>query len=639
MNRILTFVAIAIIVVASSCTKLPKTSSTASKDIADSTVKATFSKNLRALHAALGALDSLIASAASDTLSKTVVQQAFRTARLAYKRIEFLSEYYAPRTSEEMNGPALVKVGEEFKLEQPTGFQVLEEMLFPDVNLAERDAMLRQVKIMRSLCKRFDDVIIKKTLSDTRIFDAMRLEIARIITLGITGFDSPIAQHSIPEAQAAVEGLAEAFECYAAVLVQKDTAKLQEVRKCFRAAISYLASHAQDFNAFNRLHFIVEFANPLSEALYDVQVLLQIPFLETKRPFRTTAKTLFDPEAFDPTAYAPDYMDSLNLQQVALGKLLFFEPLLSENNQRSCASCHQPEHAFTDGLPRALTIARETHKLRNTPTLINSAFQASSSYDQKTIYLEDRVRFVVHSPDEMKSSLDAAAAKLAKSAEYQALFRAAFGVDNAVTGQHIAQAIASYMRSLIALNSRFDQYMRGDKTKMSESEQRGFNLFAGKAKCATCHFIPFFNGTVPPDFTETEAEVIGVPKEAKWKNAEIDPDIGKMATNGIELNRYMFKTPTLRNVALTAPYMHNGVYKTLDEVMRFYNVGGGKGIGIDLDHQTLPEDKLNLTKQEIQDIIAFMKALTDTTGLTARPTALPRFNDDMLNARKVGGSY
>lgn len=387
------------------------------------------------------------------------------------------------------------------------------------------------------------------------------------------------------------------------------------------------------------MEFIVDIANPISEKLCDAQAALEIPTLKGERVFRTTARTLFDKNALNPMPYAMIFAESLDPKQVELGRLLFYEPLLSENNERSCASCHQPEKAFTDGLSRALAVTRDKTKLRNTPTVINSAFQASSSYDQKTIHLEDRVRFVVHSPDEMHSSLDVAAQKLMQSPDYRARFTAAFNAENSINARNIELAIANYMRSLVSFNSRFDQYVRGDKTKLTEQEQHGFNLFAGKAKCATCHFIPLFNGTVPPNFNETEAEVIGVPKEPKWKNAEIDPDIGKMTINGIELNKYMFKTPTLRNIELTAPYMHNGVYQTLEQVMKFYNMGGGKGIGIDLENQTLPSDTLGLSRQEIQDVVAFMKTLTDTTGMTARPTALPKFSNEKLNVRKIGGVY
>ena len=175
----------------------------------------------------------------------------------------------------------------------------------------------------------------------------------------------------------------------------------------------------------------------------------------------------------------------------------------------------------------------------------------------------------------------------------------------------IANAIASYIRSLVTCNTRFDQYMRGDETKMNASEKNGFNLFAGKAKCATCHFIPLFNGLVPPTFTETESEVLGVPK-TRSKHTVLDEDLGKFNFTRSEIHKHSFKIPTLRNIELTAPYMHNGVFKTLEEVVEFYKKGGGKGLHIAPSNQTLPFDKLSLTKKEVRDIVAFMRTLTDT---------------------------
>lgn len=151
--------------------------------------------------------------------------------------------------------------------------------------------------------------------------------------------------------------------------------------------------------------------------------------------------------------------------------------------------------------------------------------------------------------------------------------------------------------------------------------------------------MPLFNGTIPPTYSSNESEVIGVPKEAKWRQATIDPDTGKSAIVPHEIYLYSFKTTSVRNAELTAPYMHNGVYKTLDEVMRFYNVGGGKGIGIELPHQTLPFDSLGLSRREIQDVIAFVKSLTDTAGLTSKLLALPMVSDMAFNRRKLGGEY
>jgi cytochrome c peroxidase len=156
--------------------------------------------------------------------------------------------------------------------------------------------------------------------------------------------------------------------------------------------------------------------------------------------------------------------------------------------------------------------------------------------------------------------------------------------------------------------------MRGEESTFTDEEKLGFNLFMGKALCATCHFVPLTNGTVPPFFTETEKEVIGVPETAK--NKKIDDDLGFYWKFEEELHRGMFKTPTIRNADLTGPYMHNGVYNTLEEVMEFYNLGGGGGIGFDLPHQTLPFDELNLTDEEVNAIIAYVKTLSDDNVTT-----------------------
>lgn len=184
-------------------------------------------------------------------------------------------------------------------------------------------------------------------------------------------------------------------------------------------------------------------------------------------------------------------------------------------------------------------------------------------------------------------------------------------IKGGITEGAIRHAIASYIRSLAPFSSRFDRNIRGEEQSLAASEIRGFNLFTGKAKCATCHFAPLFNGTVPPDFSETELELLGVPHAKDTALAQVDPDPGRYNLFETEVRRHFFKTPTLRNIALTAPYMHNGVYDTLEEVMDFYNRGGGAGIGIALEHQTLPPDKLQLSPEEIQDLIAFMHTLTD----------------------------
>lgn len=151
--------------------------------------------------------------------------------------------------------------------------------------------------------------------------------------------------------------------------------------------------------------------------------------------------------------------------------------------------------------------------------------------------------------------------------------------------------------------------MRNEEDSFNDEERLGMNLFMGKALCATCHFMPLTNGTVPPFFSETEREVIGVPATAD--NNALDSDLGFYWRFKEELHYGMFKTPTVRNSELSAPYMHNGVYNILEEVMDFYNKGGGGGMGFDLDHQTLPFDELNLTMVEQRAVVAFVKTLND----------------------------
>jgi cytochrome c peroxidase len=229
--------------------------------------------------------------------------------------------------------------------------------------------------------------------------------------------------------------------------------------------------------------------------------------------------------------------------------------------------------------------------------------------------------------------------------EYQDAFKNAFPEykQNSLNSQTIQYAISSYVSSLSALNSPFDKYVRGESKQIPTNIKNGFNLFMGKAACGTCHFAPTFNGTVPPLYLESESEVLGVPENPYIKLLKLDPDRGRaIATmrEGTPFYEHSFKTPTVRNVSFTAPYMHNGAYKTLDDVMDFYNNGGGKGMGLEVPYQTLSKDSLHLNKQETSDIIAFMQSLADTIGLTSVPKRLPVFEgNEVLNKRKVGGEY
>jgi cytochrome c peroxidase len=208
----------------------------------------------------------------------------------------------------------------------------------------------------------------------------------------------------------------------------------------------------------------------------------------------------------------------------------------------------------------------------------------------------------------MHGDFELAIRQLSVDTAYLKLFGNAYQ-GKAVTKDNILSAIAAYIKSLTGLNSRFDAYMRGNNQAMNKEEIEGFNLFTGKAKCASCHFIPLFNGVVPPAFAKTESEVLGVPSTADGKNR--DADSGRYRIISVAPYLHAFKTTTVRNTAATAPYMHNGVYKTLEEVIDFYDKGGGIGLGMKVDNQTLSDEPLNLTPKEKQLLIAFIHTLTD----------------------------
>lgn len=239
----------------------------------------------------------------------------------------------------------------------------------------------------------------------------------------------------------------------------------------------------------------------------------------------------------------------------------------------------------------------------------------------------------------MNSTIEGMIFKLNQSQEYQQLFKTSFkGTSDTVINYYgMLKAISEYEKTLISMNSRFDKYIKGDFKQLTSQEINGYTIFSGKALCGSCHFFPLFNGLVPPIYNDTEYEVIGVPENINSKI--IDKDVGRITVSRVNIHQHAFKTPSVRNIALTAPYMHNGVYKTLDEVIDFYNQGGGQGLGINIPHQTLPFDSLQLNKQEIKDIKLFMLTLTDTMGLINKPKKLPAFNDPKLNNRLIGGSY
>lgn len=540
------------------------------------------------------------------------LQASFRKTRLAWKRVEFLAELYNPETSKAINGPAIAEVEDDDGLQnevQPTGLQVLEENLFP-YQPTERENLIQQAGVLQSAVGRLYNVSVNNPMTDSHVFDAMRLEVFRLISLGITGFDSPIANTSLPETAEALASLQRHLVFYHLSDLNEDLSTQLDL--AFAGAITYL-KRPGTFNGFDRLTFIRQHANALSSKLLDAQKALAVPIFQESRLLSASARTLNDLDAFDPNYFVDATAHRSTPDRVALGKMLFYNPILSGDSERTCATCHQPEKAFTDGEPKSLAVSSKKGQkriARNAPTLYNAALQAAQFADSRVAFLEDQASDVIENENEMHGSLPKAVSALKANAAFRQQFNRTY--PDGVTEANLKNAIASYIRSLVSLDSRVDRAIRATDPRqqvalLSDQEKQGFNLFMGKAKCATCHFYPLFNGTVPPTYLKTESEVIGTPATAA--NQAIDSDLGRFDHTRIRLQRHSFKTPTVRFVAKTAPYMHNGTYTTLEEVIDFYDRGGGAGLGFDLLNQTLPGDKLNLAASEKKALVAFLKAL------------------------------
>ncbi|SMB98804.1 Cytochrome-c peroxidase [Hymenobacter roseosalivarius DSM 11622] len=607
-------------------------------------VLATYCQNLVLLDSALVRLGKSVETNAPIAAQR----RAFRQARQRYKQVEFLAEYYQASLAKLLNGPAIIEVADydqEQRKIMPEGLQVIETYFYPEAYAPDQHAaLLNQLALTRSSLRGLRNSAAILVLTDRHVFDALRLGVFRVVTLGLPGFDTPASpEAAVLEAVASLQALRATLAAYAPALRTRDAALAGRLDQTLTTSLAYLKSAPT--TDFDQLIFLTKYANPLSQQLRQAQLALGIPEFTEARALRASVATLFDSAAFNPDYFAPQSDARTTPAQVALGQQLFFDPALSGNGSRSCASCHQPARGFAENRTRSVAFAGKGTVSRNAPTLLNAALQRTQYHDGRLTYLEDQAADVLTNPTEMHGSLVRAAALLRQSPAYQVAFAQAFETTDAtkatITENQVQRALASYVRSLVRLNSPFDRYVRGETAVLDAAARRGFNVYMGKGKCGTCHFMPLFNGNVAPTFERTETEILGVPAQASLHPKTIDPDPGKFRLQGIEWQRHAFKTPTLRNIALTAPYMHNGAYQTLEEVIEFYDRGGGAGLGLDVPNQTLPPEKLNLTKAEKSDLLAFMHALTDTTHTQKAPQRLLAFPAGMarLNKRVVGGNY
>jgi len=530
------------------------------------------------------------------------LQLLFAKCRFAYKKIEGIAEYYFQGLTKRINGPALPDIKtEDGQVWPPHGFQVIEQMLFSNYNAAQRESLLTEVNLLKTDLLFMRSNMEFNTINENHVAEMLQHQFIRVAILGITGFDAPLSKLSLQEAGYSLQGI----EQIAGLFYGENKS-----RSILRAE-DYLKVHT-DFDGFDRMDFITSYLMPASDLYAKLGNANELQDTMMVKPFTGTLGTLMKGNGFNADYYASYAIATTNDAKIALGRKLFFDARLSKSTTISCASCHKPDLYFTDGRRQANNFIHGGNLPRNTPTLYYAALQANQFYDARSTTLEDQIFEVMKNTNEFNFSSAGIAKKLMTDSTYETLFKNAFAnVEVGTAGFEVRNAIAAYVRSLSPFSSAFDEYMQGNRKAMNSEEINGFNLFAGKAKCGSCHFMPLFNGNIPPWFNKSESEIIGVPAKPIWKNAAIDLDSGRYYLNKMKELMFAFKTPTIRNIDKTSPYMHNGVYNRLEDVVEFYHKGGGVGIGIDLPFQSLPFDSLSLSITEKKNIVAFMKTLTD----------------------------
>ena len=444
----------------------------------------------------ISALDTLI-------VSKTITDKIkyYKKARYHFKTIEPILAFVDKSNYKSLNAPNILQVEEDaptdIKINNPFGFQVIEELLHEKKkDTTTINKITRKTNSRLKLLKQ--NTYIK--LKDYHIVWLIRYQIVRIATTGITGFDSPVLAASLTESQYTYNTLINLLELHKTKFSSKKL--YDEIVSSFNTSIENLK---QPFDTFDRYIFIKNNTDKQLKLLLKLQEdwSIQYPF---EMALSNTMISLFSKDAIS-TYYFTDYKSDTTLikQKVVFGKKLFNDKRLSKDNNMACVSCHFKEKAFTDG-----KVTFNSKIKRNSPTLNYSAYQQSYFMDARSGSLEGQVIGVSNNHDEFNLPIDSLVNKLYEIQEYKTLLDTLYN-NKKNNNFNIRHAIASYIRTLNTFNSKFDKNITLKENTLTSEEKKGFNLFMGKAACATCHFAPVFNGTVLPDFKHTQLEIIGVP--------------------------------------------------------------------------------------------------------------------------------
>jgi cytochrome c peroxidase len=578
---------------------------------------------------------------------KQIVEQVEQT-RHAMKAVDFWLRYLEPISYKKINGPLPVEWETEVfeKFEKPykrEGAGLTLARMYLDEPNVDKDSLLQLVEQgLQSIATFTTDSTTQPLSNYHHFYLCNRLFLLNLAAIYTTGFECPDTEVVVPELRGMINDVNKIYQAFNESY--PDQALSPEYMELYSSMISFVHAEPNDHNAFDHFTFLRDNVNPL----FKINQQLILKYHVSSRSVVDYSLNKASTSIFDKALYHGQnakgiftrVKDSAALAQIdRVGKLLFYDPILSGNNERSCASCHRPSQYFTETSARtSLQFDHKGSLARNTPSLINAPFNHLLMLDGKHISLQDQTKGVIVNPQEMGSDEMAVLGKVLSCEEYKAAFTYLLKYtpqEKEITLDHVVSAITMYYTRFSNAYAPFDDAMNG-VGEVDASVKRGFNLFAGKAQCATCHFVPQFNGVKPP-YVGSEFEVLGVPEHTD--NKKVSPDKGRFGVNEAFETLHAFRTGTLRNAAHTMPYMHNGVFKDLEEVIDFYNEGGGAGRGLDVSNQTLSPDPLELTAAEKNDLIAFIKSLDERVPFEKDPTSLPLSNESALNKRIVGGSY
>lgn len=576
------------------------------------------------------------------------IKMQIHLARLQLKSVDFWTRYLEPIMYKRMNGPLPVEWETEVfeKFEKPykregAGLTLAE--LYLDEENADKDSLYKLVQAGVMASATFSaDSITNNLGSFSAFYLCNRLYLLNLAAIYTTGFECPDTSRVIPELLSMMKNVDEIYGAYNRGFT--NTQITADYLSLYNKAINFVQAQPQQYSSFDHFNFIRDYINPLFAI--NQQMIISYRVLSSSvvdYSLNKTVTSIFSKQLYNGQNAKGIFLRVKDEQALAeldrVGKMLFYDPLLSVNNQRSCISCHKATEYFTDTTAATALQLNGIDRLnRNTPSLINANYNHLLMLDGKHISMQDQAKAVITNPNELGSNESLILKKILNCETYKKAFTKLLKhtpQETEITFEHITSALTFYYAKFSNSYAPFDEAINGQKD-IDAGTKRGFNLFMSKAQCATCHFVPQFNGVKPP-YVGSEFEVLGVPADSGYK--KLNGDEGRWFINPAKETMRAFRTGTIRNADHTKPYMHNGVFTTMMQVVNFYDGGGGTARGLDVPNQTLSSDSLRLSIAEKNDLMLFISSLNEKIEFEESPATLPVSTDKKLNKRKVGGVY